>query len=430
VIRKLAVAVLLSLTATLSFAASAQVPNPPVRALALEAFSERPEVADRAIGRLREMGQPAVDGLMAIDAEERERQPGDTRGAARRSEALDRVCGQRDCAWSGLYWYTDLEAAEREAKRTNRPILSLRLLGNLDEELSCANSRFFRTTLYANRDIARIMRTTFVLHWSSERPAPRVTIDYGDGRRVVRTITGNSLHYLLASDGTPLDAAPGLYAPAAFSAVLSEMRLLFGRYQTWPEAERAERLVNWHERRVPPTNQVVRAAQPGAISLDPIPAWAIAELAQTKAVVEQPLLDRVSYGILRRVRHASARSDEKRASVDLQGFDEQSLTLMKIKHFGGRKVSDEAFQPILARLQKSVADDTVRNENEIRPAIRRIFVEAHGTLTLETLNRKVYDGVFLTPQSDPWLGLVPADAFTGIAGEGIVTQGRTTVSAR
>ena len=33
-----------------------------------------------------------------------------------------------------------------EAQRTNRPILSLRLLGNLTDDFSCANSRFFRVT--------------------------------------------------------------------------------------------------------------------------------------------------------------------------------------------------------------------------------------------------------------------------------------------
>ena len=46
---------------------------------------------------------------------------------------------------SQLYWYTDLEAAKAQAKRLGKPILSLRLLGKLTDEFSCANSRFFRT---------------------------------------------------------------------------------------------------------------------------------------------------------------------------------------------------------------------------------------------------------------------------------------------
>ena len=71
------------------------------------------------------------------------------------------------------------------------------MLGRLDEDLSCANSRLFRATLYANQDVSAFLREHFVLYWSSERPVPRVTIDYGDGRRLERTTTGNSAHYVL-----------------------------------------------------------------------------------------------------------------------------------------------------------------------------------------------------------------------------------------
>src|SRR5947199_4701583 len=101
---------------------------------------------DQAIAQLRAMGQPGVDALMQW-RESKELDP----AAQRRFEtAIDRVCRQRDCAWSGLYWYTDLAAAQQAAQREHKPILTLRLLGNLDEELSCANSRFFRTILYSN----------------------------------------------------------------------------------------------------------------------------------------------------------------------------------------------------------------------------------------------------------------------------------------
>src|SRR5690606_21243354 len=62
--------------------------------------------------------------------------------------ALDDICGQRDCVLSRLYWHTDLDEAVRTARREGKPIVSLRLLGDLRDELSCANSRFFRALLY------------------------------------------------------------------------------------------------------------------------------------------------------------------------------------------------------------------------------------------------------------------------------------------
>src|SRR5439155_4308827 len=117
------------------------------------------------------------------------------------SPTLDRICAQKDAHTSRLYWFTDLGSAIAEAGRTRRPILSLRLLGRLDEELSCANSRFFRKLLYPDPQINQILRRDFVLHWQSLRPVPKVTIDFGDGRRIERTLTGNSVHVVLDARG-------------------------------------------------------------------------------------------------------------------------------------------------------------------------------------------------------------------------------------
>jgi hypothetical protein len=141
------------------------------------------------------------------------------------SPELDRICNQFHAHTALLYWFTDLRAAMTEARRTRRPILSLRLLGRLDEELSCANSRFFRRLLYPDARINRLLRERFVLHWQSLRPVPIVTIDFGDGRRVRRTITGNSVHLILDADGRPIDGLPGLFSPDVFYRLLTGERV-------------------------------------------------------------------------------------------------------------------------------------------------------------------------------------------------------------
>jgi hypothetical protein len=137
-------------------------------------------------------------------------------------EALDRLCQQRDCYASRLYWYPDLEKAKAAAAKSGKPILSLRLLGNLDQDLSCANSRFFRVALYPNTEVSKVLRDRFILHWQSVRPVPKVTIDFGDGRKLERTLTGNSIHYVLDASGRPIDAIPGLYGPQAFLRQLQQ----------------------------------------------------------------------------------------------------------------------------------------------------------------------------------------------------------------
>ncbi len=59
-----------------------------------------------------------------------------------------------------------------------------------------------------------------MLFWHSVRPVPTVTIEFGDGRTLKRTLTGNSCHYVLDAQGRPIDALPGLYGAKAFVAGL------------------------------------------------------------------------------------------------------------------------------------------------------------------------------------------------------------------
>jgi len=43
------------------------------------------------------------------------------------------------------------------------------------------------------------------------------------------------------------------------------------------------------------------------------------------------------------------------------------------------------------------------------------------TRDIEQLNERVYARLFLTPSSDPWLGLAPSNSYTALRGGGVVT---------
>jgi hypothetical protein len=66
-------------------------------------------------------------------------------------------------------------------------------------------------------------------------PRPKVTIDYGDGRKLERTLTGNSIHYILDSSARPIDAIPGLYGPSAFRSALVNAEAMFKSIAGKPE---------------------------------------------------------------------------------------------------------------------------------------------------------------------------------------------------
>jgi len=75
---------------------------------------------------------------------------------------------------------------------------------------------------------------------------------------------------------------------------------------------------------------------------------------------------------------------------------------------------------MIRNFERSVAEDTVRNEYLFHSQIHEWFVRNQAPANLDELNEKVYAQLFLMPRSDPWLGLVPADTFSALDNGGLV----------
>ena len=81
-------------------------------ALARQAISEDDAASRAAVAELREMGQPGLDALLAVYADEVAKYARDGDGSdewRRIASAIDTVAMQKDAYASGLYWYTDLD---------------------------------------------------------------------------------------------------------------------------------------------------------------------------------------------------------------------------------------------------------------------------------------------------------------------------------
>ncbi len=369
--------------------------------LPAQTIDPNPQLAEAAVAQLRAEGQSGVDAMIAWHEQQRLTGARETQYRA----ALDRICRQRDCAWSGLYWYTDLAEAERVAAQQFKPVLTLRLLGNLDEDLSCANSRFFRTILYSDRRIARYLRENFVLHWQSVRPVPKVTIDFGDGRTMVRTLTGNSIHYIIASDGTVIDALPGLYAPEVFLEKLKEAAALHHDTLALSAAKRAEILTAYHRDRADGAKFSIYVS-PVKTAID------ASKLAMSKSAVEVPMLNRVSFGF-RGKAGLPAPAPKPRTAAAPPMFDQRSLDLIRSK-----RGTSEGFEMAVLKLEGTVAEDTLTNENGLHRQIHALLAQS-PTRSLDQLNSMIYDELFMTPSDDRWLGLLPPGTFSAIERDGL-----------
>lgn len=370
-----------------------------------------PDRDDAAIARLRaEAGRDrgVLDRLLAAH----DAAPAASRAAL--AATIDRVAGQRYATTSRLYWHTDLAAARAEAKRRGAPILSLRLLGRLDEDLSCANSRFFRTLLYANRDLAAYLDRSFVLHWSSERAVPRVTIDFGDGRRLERTITGNSAHYVLDADGRPVDVLPGLYAPAVFRAELERAARITSAVAGLGEVDRTAALRAYHQAGwartrmnrpvvvTPPNGDPIVVAQRGTIS---------------KAAIEVPDLRIIDVGV------DPGAADDGAPYWAALGRERFSLGAGTVLDAQSRALVTSLLPAgdaaaVLAAVEETVIADTALNELRLRADIRARLI-ADPAMDFAGLNAWIYREVFHTPADDAWLGLRPRTAYLALPGDGV-----------
>ncbi len=422
---------------------------------ARRAVSADRTVADAAVAALRAAGPAGLDALFdvwpgAIARLGGAPAPGpfaDPGGGApdpeRLRAAIERVSRQRDAHAAHLYWYTDMDEAVRAARATHRPILSLRLLGNLDEELSCANSRFFRTTLYPNPAIGELLRRGFVLHWQSERPAPRITIDFGDGRRMERTLTGNSVHYVLDEEGRPVDALPGLYGPAAFLRGLTAAReVAVAAAHLEGEARRAF-VRDYHARAGAALDDAWRAehaalgvpaaALPAMITgTGPSPSAAqAAPVAMAKSGPEAPVVGALGVGpvpILGTPVSPEVWATLLRRHAGDARLDARSRALMRRKiateldPTGTRLVplDDRTFARRVESFERLLTEDTVRNELSLHRTLHAWLSAPSSPDGLAELNRAVYASLFLTPRVDPWLGLLVEDGYTAIDGEGLV----------
>ena len=425
---------LLSLLLTLVVSTHVTFARESAESLALKATSENSTEAAPAIEELRSLGPAGMQTLMRqYDDEINRHIVNPTLPASpewqRITAALDAVSQQRNSYLSGLYWYTDLDQAKRVSAQSGKPILSLRLLGKLTDELSCANSRFFRTVLYANASVSALLRDQFVLHWQTVRAVPLITIDFGDGRKLERTITGNSIHYILDSEGKVIEAVPGVYGPQAFTRVLADAQTLFTDLKGKDVNVKFNLLRQYYGKKAskislawlsditkiggkPPEGLRVQVNEKGE-------ALSIMPLAVSKAATEAStlrLMTSASESLGRITDEAAWQKIAAIHSADA-ALDERSISLIKKQN---PDLSPQVLSSLIEKFQQSVALDTVRNEYRMHTRLLAWMTMDQWRNDVNNFNEKVYAELFLTPRSDQWLGLLMPDVYTAIDNGGVV----------
>jgi hypothetical protein len=97
-------------------------------------------------------------------------------------------------------------------------------------------------------------------------------------------------------------------------------------------------------------------------------------------------------------------------------LDQASLVELKRQQGVG---DEDQLESVARGFTKLVGFDTVRNEYVLHAVLHR-WLGLPGddrVPNLDAFNEKVYDELFLTPRSDPWLGLAAPETFLALAPE-------------
>ena len=80
---------------------------------------------------------------------------------------------------------------------------------------------------------------------------------------------------------------------------------------------------------------------------------------------------------------------------------------------------NEQFTRLVRNFERYIALDTVRNEYLMHIKLHAWLTAPAFRNNLAGLNEQVYSELFLTPRSDPWLGLFSPDTYTALENGGV-----------
>jgi len=114
--------------------------------------------------------------------------------------------------------------------------------------------------LFSNDQIAQIISNNFEPAWQSVRPVPTVTIDFGNGHKIVRTLHGNVATYVCTAEGQVLDILPGVYEPKTYQQQLDQFVKLHRMITESGQRAQSFALQQYHEQQ----SRLLEAGRPRA----------------------------------------------------------------------------------------------------------------------------------------------------------------------
>lgn len=263
--------------------------------------------------------------------------------------------------------------------------------------------------LLSNPKIEKLLRDDLVPYWKSVKEPAKVTIEFADGKKLKRTIGGNTVIYLCRDDGGAVDAVPGVYTPDDFLAeARPALKLLKGNLADM----RGGQLSRFHREAMPKGKVGGGAITISKRAVESPPRLALqgVQLRQdpgrittlSKAVVESPM--RTPFVDRPMMIKPNRGKSVSQPLIDVSKYPASAAELRQT-HAGGKgrsELSPEAFGKHMVQI------DSTNNRRVVRPRVHRMFGERWRALTPDQWQHFMFERLLGTDLRDPHYGLTDA----------------------
>jgi len=232
--------------------------------------------------------------------------------------------------------------------------------------------------LFSDEKVSAFIRANFVAAWEAVRPVPTVEIDFGNGRKLKRTVNGNIATYICDPTGRVVDVIPGLNTPEAY---LESLRYARNLYQA-SLASFDKTVIDYHT---------------ANLETPTVYEWVRNDFAKSR--VER--LMRMSL-------------DKRQEMVDSQARGTRIVQARAARTDAAKFEIETPLKKLTAEEAAILAADTEINRKERTPVIHRILSEK--VVRPAEITKRIYKEALHCDLEDPYLGLI-SGAFNGGAYE-------------
>ncbi len=237
--------------------------------------------------------------------------------------------------------------------------------------------------MLSDAKVVEFLKSEVVPVWESVRSVPKVTFDFGDGKKIERTLAGNTVIYFCSPNGKVVDAFPGIYAPEDFLKEAADSINAVEQFQKLGNSFLAE----FHKKKI--NDKVNQEVQRTTFS---------------KAFVESPLLKALGYS-RNEVPNGGIEttSSIKGFEVYLEDISKKAAAPRELRRMTEVKGYDNLTPEQRGNLLVQI--DSTQNLRVIRPATHLFLLGFDTPKTPRELRDAIYKNILQIPLNDPYLGL-------------------------